>query len=66
MNLTIAVLPGDGIGPEVTKQSIKILNAIAMEFNHKFQFQHAHVGAVAIDETGNPLPDTTLELCKKK
>ncbi len=65
MNLTIAVLPGDGIGPEVTKQSIKILNAIAMEFNHKFQFQHAHVGAVAIDETGNPLPDTTLELCKK-
>lgn len=64
MNLNIAVLPGDGIGPEVTKQAIKVLNAIAMEFNHTLQFKHASVGAVAIDETGNPLPDATLDLCK--
>lgn len=65
MKLNIAVLPGDGIGPEVTKQSIKVLNAIAMEFNHTFAFKHALVGAVAIDETGNPLPDKTLNLCKQ-
>jgi len=65
MNLNIAVLPGDGIGPEVTKQSIKVLHAIAMEFNHKFYFKHASVGAIAIDETGNPLPDETLTLCKE-
>lgn len=64
MKLNIAVLPGDGIGPEVTKQSIKVLNAIALEFNHTFHFKHAPVGAIAIDETGNPLPDETLDLCK--
>lgn len=64
MNLNIAVLPGDGIGPEVTKQAVKVLNAIALEFNHTFQFKYAAVGAVAIDETGNPLPDGTLDLCK--
>ena len=65
MKLSIAVLPGDGIGPEVTKQSIKVLNAIALEFNHTFQFKHADVGAVAIDIAGNPLPDETLNLCEK-
>ncbi|MEZ4874125.1 MAG: 3-isopropylmalate dehydrogenase [Flavobacteriaceae bacterium] len=65
MKLNIAVLPGDGIGPEVTKQSIKVLNAIAMEFNHIFTFKHAPVGAIAIDETGNPLPEETLDLCKQ-
>ncbi|MEZ4778547.1 MAG: 3-isopropylmalate dehydrogenase [Flavobacteriaceae bacterium] len=65
MKLNIAVLPGDGIGPEVTKQSIKVLNAIAMEFNHNFTFKQAAVGAVAIDETGNPLPENTLKLCKQ-
>ncbi len=64
MKLNIAVLPGDGIGPEVTKQAIKVLNSIALEFNHTFQFKHASVGAIAIDETGNPLPDKTLDLCK--
>ena len=64
MKLNIAVLPGDGIGPEVTKQSIKVLHAIAMEFNHTFYFSHAPVGAIAIDETGDPLPQETLDLCK--
>lgn len=64
MKLDIAVLPGDGIGPEVTNQSIKVLKAIAQEFNHTFRFKSAAVGAIAIDETGNPLPDNTLKLCK--
>ncbi|MEM7086833.1 MAG: 3-isopropylmalate dehydrogenase [Bacteroidota bacterium] len=65
MKLNIAVLPGDGIGPEVTMQAIKALKAIASEFNHQFYFKSAPVGAVAIDSTGNPLPEETLDLCKE-
>lgn len=64
MKLTIAVLAGDGIGPEVTNEAIKVLKAIATEFDHAFSFTPAKVGAIAIDETGNPLPDATLEICK--
>jgi len=64
MKLNIAVLPGDGIGPEVTNQAIKALNAIAIEFDHSFKFTTADVGAIAIDNYNNPLPDETLELCK--
>lgn len=65
MKLNIAVLSGDGIGPEVTKQSVRVLKAIAQEFNHTFRFEEALVGAIAMDKTGNPLPEQTLELCKK-
>ncbi len=64
MKLKIAVLPGDGIGPEVTLQAIKALKAIANEFDHQFTFQSAAVGAVAIDAIGDPLPEETLKLCK--
>ncbi len=64
MKLNIAVLPGDGIGPEVTNQAIKALKAIASEFNHHFRFKMADVGAIAIDKHNNPLPDETLNLCK--
>ncbi|PQB03634.1 3-isopropylmalate dehydrogenase [Aureitalea marina] len=64
MKLNIALLPGDGIGPEVTAESVKALKAIATEFEHTFIFESAPVGAVAIDETGSPLPEKTLELCK--
>ncbi|MFT7071267.1 3-isopropylmalate dehydrogenase [Patiriisocius sp. Uisw_017] len=64
MILNIAVLPGDGIGPEVTSQAIKVLKAIALEFDHTFFFKEAAVGAVAIDNENNPLPDETLKLCK--
>jgi 3-isopropylmalate dehydrogenase len=64
MKLKIAVLPGDGIGPEVTSQAIKVLKAIASEFNHNFKFTSADVGAIAIDNHNNPLPDETLDLCK--
>ncbi|AVR46959.1 3-isopropylmalate dehydrogenase [Christiangramia fulva] len=65
MKLNIAVLPGDGIGPEITQQSVKVLNAVADRFEHEFYFEEAVVGAAAIDLLGNPLPDATLELCKK-
>jgi len=64
MKLSIAVLPGDGIGPEVVEQAEKVLSAIADRFDHQFQFSQAHVGAIAIDQTGNPLPEDTLDLCK--
>lgn len=65
MKLHIAELSGDGIGPEVTAQAKKVLQAIAQEFNHKFTFSKALVGAVAIDQTGHPLPDDTIKLCKE-
>ncbi len=64
MKKTIAVLPGDGVGPEVTGQAIKVLKEIARKFGHKFIFQYGLIGASAIDVTGNPLPPQTLNLCK--
>ncbi|WMI67072.1 3-isopropylmalate dehydrogenase [Aestuariibaculum sp. YM273] len=64
MKLNIAVLPGDGAGPEVTAQALKVLKAIAMEFNHVFNFTEGLVGASAIQKTGIPLPEETLDLCE--
>lgn len=63
MQKNIAVILGDGIGPEVTNQSIKILNAIAQQFHHEFNYTYCLMGADAIDKTGNPLPDETIEVC---
>ncbi|WP_298366275.1 3-isopropylmalate dehydrogenase [uncultured Lutibacter sp.] len=65
MNLNIALLPGDGIGPEVTQQAVKILDAIAEKHGHTFKYTEALVGAIAIDKTGNPLPDETLKICSE-
>jgi 3-isopropylmalate dehydrogenase len=59
----IAVIEGDGIGPEVTKQSVKVLNAIAEQFGHNFSYRYALLGAVAIDNTGTPLPQETIDIC---
>ena len=59
----IAVLPGDGIGPEVTEQSVSVLNAIATHFGHEFNFTYCLMGAEAIDKTGVPLPQETLNVC---
>jgi len=61
--LTIAVLPGDGIGPEVIDQALKILDGVSDRFGHKFTFRKSLVGAEAIDKTGEPLPQATLENC---
>ena len=63
MQKKIAVIMGDGIGPEVTQQSIKIIDAVAQQFNHTFYYTYCMMGAEAIDKTGNPLPDETLEIC---
>jgi 3-isopropylmalate dehydrogenase len=65
MEYKIALLPGDGIGPEIIDQATKAIKAVGRKFNHTFNFTHALVGAVAIDKTGNPLPAETLDLCKK-
>lgn len=64
MNYNIAVIPGDGIGPEVTDEAIKVLNAVADRYNHYFQFSYALAGGVAIDETGACLPQSTIDVCK--
>src|SRR5215217_828907 len=64
MRKNIAVILGDGIGPEVTKQSIKVLNGVGERFGHEFYYTYALMGADAIDRTGNPLPDETLETCE--
>ena len=63
MKKNIVVIEGDGIGPEVTRQSVKILNAIADKFGHEFDYQYCLMGADAIDKTGNPLPEETIEAC---
>lgn len=64
MEKKIAVLKGDGIGPEVTDQALLVLNAIEKVYGHKFHYTEALVGAVAIDATGNPFPDETLKVCQ--
>ncbi|MGG9971934.1 3-isopropylmalate dehydrogenase [Ferruginibacter sp. SUN002] len=63
MKKNIAVILGDGIGPEVTQQSIRVLDAIAEKFGHEFVYNNCLMGAVAIEATGNPLPDATIEVC---
>jgi len=64
MKARIAVLPGDGIGPEIMPQALQVLEAIAKQFGHSFEFRHADVGGAAIDKTGRPLPADTLALAK--
>src|SRR4029078_5307004 len=59
----IAVIEGDGIGPEVTRQSIRVLNTLAETYGHEFEFTYCLMGADAIDKTGRPLPDETIEAC---
>jgi len=60
----IAVLSGDGIGPEVIAQGVKSLEAIGQKFGHKFEFTEGLIGGIAIEKTGVPLPDETVELAR--
>ena len=62
--MKIAVLPGDGIGPEIMKQGVAVMKAIAAKFGHKVEFTEALCGAHAIDEVGDPFPEDTFEICK--
>ncbi|WP_423126488.1 3-isopropylmalate dehydrogenase [Gaoshiqia sp. Z1-71] len=65
MKLKLAVLPGDGIGPEIIEQAMKSVKAIAEKFNHELEYEYALTGAIAIDQLGEPYPETTHELCMK-
>lgn len=64
MEKTITILHGDGIGPEVINQAVKIIKATCQRFNHNFQFQYGSIGASSIDSFGVPLTDETIKLCK--
>jgi 3-isopropylmalate dehydrogenase len=65
MKATLAMLPGDGIGPEVVAEGVRVLEAVASRFKHAFEYEEGAIGGRAIDETGSPLPPRTLELCKR-
>lgn len=65
MKKHIAVMAGDGIGPEIVGQALRVLDAAARKFNHEFSTEHVLIGGIAIDETGSPLPEATVEACKK-
>ena len=65
MKLNIAVLPGDGIGPEISQQGVRVMSAVCEKFGHEVNYEYAICGAQAIDEVGDPFPASTLELCKR-
>jgi 3-isopropylmalate dehydrogenase len=60
----IVLLPGDGIGPEVVQQGVRVLQSIASKFGHHFEFSEHLIGGIAIDETGDALPNSTIVACK--
>lgn len=64
MKLKIAVLPGDGIGPEIMEQGIAVMDAIASKFGHEFEYEQALCGAHAIDKVGDPFPEETYDICR--
>ena len=64
-NFKIAVLPGDGIGPEVMAEALKVLDAVEKKYNVSFERTFANVGGAGIDNEGKALPDSTVDICKK-
>lgn len=64
MNAQITVLAGDGVGPEVTAESLRVLDAVAARFGHSFHTTDALIGGSAIDHTGSALPEATIEVCR--
>ncbi len=65
MNLKIAVLAGDGIGPEISEQGVNVIKAVAGKFGHEVSFRPALCGASAIDAVGDPFPEETYEICRE-
>ena len=65
MHADIVVLPGDGIGPEVTAAAVDVLRAVAARHGHAFRFHTHAIGGAAIDATGEPLPAATLEAARR-
>ncbi|MHC1723310.1 MAG: 3-isopropylmalate dehydrogenase [Aminipila sp.] len=64
MNYKIALIPGDGIGPEVVTETVKVLDKIGEKYNHTFEYTKVLAGGCAIDETGSCLPQETIDICK--
>ena len=64
MNSSIVLLPGDGIGPEIVEQARLVLLKVAERFGHTFDFSSHQIGGIAIDETGDPLPQPTIDACR--
>lgn len=64
MDFKIAVLPGDGIGPEISKQGVDVMTAVCEKFGHNVTYKYALCGADAIDKVGNPFPQETFEICR--
>ena len=64
MNKKITVLPGDGIGPEIVAEAIKVLNRIAEKYNHSFEYTYVDIGGCSIDKYGVPITDEGMALCK--
>ena len=62
--MKFCLLPGDGIGPEVTRQGVRALKAVGEIFGHAFEFEEALIGGCAIDDTGSPLPQATVDACR--
>jgi 3-isopropylmalate dehydrogenase len=65
MQFNLAVLPGDGVGPEVIGEAIKVLQVVGQRFGHDFRLHYGLVGGVAIEETGEALPQDTLKMCRR-
>lgn len=63
MDIKLAVLPGDGIGPEIIEQAVKVVNAVCKKYGHSVEYTYGVVGAAAIDKTGNPYPEETHRIC---
>lgn len=61
----ITLIPGDGIGPEIVNGAVTVLDAVSKKYNHKFNYTEVYMGGCAIDKYGVPLPDETVEICKK-
>lgn len=64
MGFNIVLLPGDGIGPEIVAAAVKVLEKVGERLGHSFSFSEHLIGGIAIDRTGNPLPDETVAACK--
>jgi 3-isopropylmalate dehydrogenase len=63
MKLKITILEGDGVGPEVTREAVRVLSSVAAQYGHEFTFDHQLIGGAAIKQTGSPLPTATLDAC---
>src|SRR6056297_1046399 len=64
VDANLVLLPGDGIGPEIVREAERVLRHVAAQFGHRFAFATHQIGGIAIDETGDPLPEETVRACR--